>query len=100
VQAIINLTIVSPHGVQETVNFTCDKDSDTASRSFVNMSEFSTAMPNAASKRGMSSADHAVAQVEKWMAMIREISTKPREGQAQTAKAFATANEGASARPE
>jgi hypothetical protein len=53
------------------------------------MSELSTAKSSSASSpsSGASSSglwaasdDHALAQVEKWMAMIREIGSKPRDG--------------------
>lgn len=48
------------------------------------MSELSTAKSSSASNpssgQWAASDDHALAQVEKWMAMIREIGSKPREG--------------------
>lgn len=48
------------------------------------MSELSTAKSSSASGpcsgQWAVSDDHALAQVEKWMAMIREIGSKPREG--------------------
>jgi hypothetical protein len=44
------------------------------------MSELSTAKSSSPSSQWAASDDHALAQVEKWMAMIREIGSKPREG--------------------
>ena len=43
------------------------------------MSELRTAKSNAASNQWAASDAHALAQVEKWMAMIREIGSKPRD---------------------
>jgi hypothetical protein len=43
------------------------------------MSELSTAKSDYASSQYAASDDHALAQVEKWMAMIREIGSKPPE---------------------
>jgi hypothetical protein len=44
------------------------------------MSELSTATSSSASSQFAASDDHALAQVEKWMAMIREMGSKPRDG--------------------
>jgi len=43
------------------------------------MSELSTAKSSSASTQWAAPDDHALAQVEKWMAMIREMGSKPRE---------------------
>ena len=54
------------------------------------MSELSTAksVPLRGPHSGpwAASDDHALAQVEKWMAMIREIGSKPREGRNEPSK--------------
>ncbi len=54
------------------------------------MSELNTAKSSSASSPSSgpwaASDDHALAQVEKWMAMIREIGSKPREGRNEPSK--------------
>ncbi len=54
------------------------------------MSELSTAKSSSASSpcssQWAASDDHALAQVEKWMAMIREIGSKPRQGRNEPSK--------------
>ena len=94
-QTCVNLTAALTHGIQELVNFVCDKGCDPiGARS--NMSELSTAVSNSASSPSSSpcaaSDDHALAQVEKWMAMIREMDSKPREGRNEPSKEAATSD--------
>ena len=50
------------------------------------MSESINTKPKTASGRSTPADDHALAQVEKWMATIREISRNPREDLAQSAR--------------
>ncbi len=58
------------------------------------MSEPSATKPSPASMRGASADEQALSQVEKWMATIREINRKPRDGWAGASKALAAAGEG------
>ena len=57
------------------------------------MSEFATIQPKQVPARNPA-ADHALAEVEKWMAIIREINPKPREAGAEASKALAAAGDG------
>ncbi len=57
------------------------------------MSEPRHAQPQSASIRGISADAHAFAQVEKWMAMIREFGGEPRDSRVVAGKELAAAGE-------
>ncbi len=57
------------------------------------MSEPRHAQPQSASIRGISADAHAFAQVEKWMAMIRELGREPRDSRGGAGKELTAAGE-------
>lgn len=63
------------------------------------MPETEHAQSHVDSIQGALSDEHAFTQVEKWMAIIRELSRKPRDGRAEASKAPA-AGEGGLLWPE
>jgi hypothetical protein len=73
-QMIVNLSAVLTHGVQELVKFVCNEGGDPEGAA---MSELRSVKPNEPSERRATSDAHALAQVEKWMAMIRQIGPQP-----------------------
>ena len=75
----LTLTIRNSHAPQELVNFVCDNGTHHWIAEFERrtMSETLAAPTKPATPRGSAADTRVLAQVEKWMAVIREIKQEP-----------------------